>query len=129
MEEKDLYEIVGTNKVAIERIKDEQEKDRFIREKSKGTIKRLTTHIEIAKQKLKTTQSFRERMTLSTKIRQLEREIKVVESSYKQISTKEDREIYEEELKKLQNTRQNTSYVKIQSKQPKKPTEKGEERE
>ena len=68
-------------------------------------------------------------MTLSTKIRQLEREIKVVESSYKQISSKEDREIYEEELKKLQNTRQNTSYVKIQSKQPKKPTEKGEERE
>ena len=101
MEEKrNAYEIVGTNKIAIERIKEEQEQNRFIKEKAVGTIRRLSIHIEIAKQQLENTQSFREKLALQRKKIELEKKISIVEDSYRKIATKQDREIYTEELER-----------------------------
>ena len=66
MEEKrNAYEIVGTNRVAIDRIKDELEKDGFIKEKAMETIKRISRKIEIEKQKLEATSSLSEKLQQS----------------------------------------------------------------
>ena len=82
MEEKrNAYEIVGTNKVVIDRIKDEQEKNRFIEEKAMETIKRISRKIEIEKQKLEATSSLSEKILINRKIEKSEKEIEDIQKA------------------------------------------------
>ena len=95
MEDKrNAYEIVGTNKIAIDRIKDEQEKNRFIREKAMETIKRISRKKEIGEQKLNTTSSITEKILLDRELEKLEEEIEDVQKAYERIFDKEHREKY-----------------------------------
>lgn len=95
MEDKrNAYEIVGTNKIAIDRIKDEQEKNRFIREKAMETIKRISRKKEIGEQKLNTTSSITEKILLDRELEKLEEEIEEVQKAYERIFDKEHREKY-----------------------------------
>ena len=80
MEDKrNAYEIVGTNKVAIDRIKDELEKDDFIKEKALETIKRISRKIEIEKQKLEAISSLSEKILINRKIEKAEKEIEDIQ--------------------------------------------------
>lgn len=95
MEDKrNAYEIVGTNKVAIDRIKDELEKDDFIKEKALETIKRISRKIEIEKQKLEATSSLSEKILINREIEKLEKEIENIQKAYERIFDKEHREKY-----------------------------------
>ena len=95
MEEKrNAYEIVGTNKIAIDRKKGEQEKNRFIREKAMETIKRISRKKEIGEQKLNTTSSITEKILLDRELEKLEEEIEDVQKAYEKIFDKEHREKY-----------------------------------
>lgn len=95
MEEKrNAYEIIGTNKIVIDRIKDEQEKNRFIQEKAIETTKRIYRNIDVVKEKLNKTQSFQERILLDRRKKELEEEIEFVQSAYEKIFDKEHREKY-----------------------------------
>ena len=95
MEEKrNAYEIVGTNKVAIDRIKDELEKDDFIKEKAMETIKRISRKKEIGEQKLNTSSSITEKILLDRESKKLEEEIEDVQKAYERIFDKEHREKY-----------------------------------
>ena len=95
MEEKrNAYEIVGTNKVVIDRIKDEQEKNRFIEEKAMETIKRISRKIEIEKQKLEATSSLSEKILINRKIEKSEKEIEDIQKAYEKIYDREHRGKY-----------------------------------
>ena len=95
MEDKrNAYEIVGTNKIAIDRIKDEQEKNRFIKEKAMETIKRISRKIEIEKQKLEATSSLSEKILINRKIEKAEKEIEDIQKAYEKIYDKEHRGKY-----------------------------------
>ncbi len=95
MEDKrNAYEIVGTNKVAIDRKKDELEKDDFIKEKALETIKRISRKIEIEKQKLEATSSLSEKILINREIEKLEKEIENIQKAYERIFDKEHREKY-----------------------------------
>ena len=95
MEDKrNAYEIVGTNKVAIDRIKDELEKDDFIKEKALETIKRISRKIEIEKQKLEATSSLSEKILINRKIEKAEKEIEDIQKAYEKIYDKEHRGKY-----------------------------------
>ena len=95
MEDKrNAYEIVGTNKIAIDRIKDEQEKNRFIKEKAMETIKRISRKIEIEKQKLAVTSSISEKILIDREIEKSEKEIEDVQKAYERIFDKEHRGKY-----------------------------------
>ena len=95
MEDKrNAYEIVGTNKVAIDRIKDELEKDDFIKEKALETIKRISRKIEIEKQKLEATSSLSEKILINREIEKSEKEIENIQKAYERIFDKEHREKY-----------------------------------
>lgn len=95
MEDKrNAYEIVGTNKVAIDRIKDELEKDDFVKEKALETIKRISRKIEIEKQKLEATSSLSEKILINREIEKLEKEIENIQKAYERIFDKEHREKY-----------------------------------
>lgn len=95
MEDKrNAYEIVGTNKVAIDRIKDELEKDDFIKEKALETIKRISRKIEIEKQKLETTSSLSEKILINREIEKSEKEIEDIQKAYEKIYDREHRGKY-----------------------------------
>lgn len=95
MEEKrNAYEIVGTNKVAIDRIKEEIEKDGFIKEKALETIKRISRKIEIEKQKLEATSSISEKILINREIEKSEEEIEDVQKAYEKIYDREHRGKY-----------------------------------
>lgn len=95
MEEKsNAYEIIGTNKVAIDRIKDEQEKNRFIKEKAMETIKRISRKIEIEKQKLEATSSISEKILINSEIEKSDKEIEDIQKAYEKIFDREHREKY-----------------------------------
>lgn len=95
MEDKrNAYEIVGTNKVAIDRKKDELEKDDFIKEKALETIKRISRKIEIEKQKLEATSSLSEKILINREIEKSEKEIENIQKAYERIFDKEHREKY-----------------------------------
>ena len=95
MEEKrNAYEIVGTNRVAIDRIKDELEKDGFIKEKAMETIKRISRKIEIEKQKLEATSNISEKILINREIEKLEEEIEDVQKAYEKIYDREHRGKY-----------------------------------
>ena len=95
MEDKrNAYEIVGTNKIAIDRIKDEQEKNRFIKEKAMETIKRISRKIEIEKQKLAVTSSISEKILIDRENEKSEKEIEDVQKAYERIFDKEHRGKY-----------------------------------
>lgn len=95
MEDKrNAYEIVGTNKVAIDRIKDELEKDDFIKEKAMETIKKISRKIEIEKQKLEATSSLSEKILINRKIEKAEKEIEDIQKAYEKIYDKEHRGKY-----------------------------------
>ena len=95
MEDKrNAYEIVGTNKIAIDRIKDELEKDDFIKEKALETIKRISRKIEIEKQKLEATSSLSEKILINRKIEKAEKEIEDIQKAYEKIYDKEHRGKY-----------------------------------
>lgn len=95
MEEKrNAYEIVGTNRVAIDRIKDELEKDGFIKEKAMETIKRISRKIEIEKQKLEATSSLSEKILINREIEKSEKEIEDIQKAYEKIYDREHRGKY-----------------------------------
>ncbi len=95
MEDKrNAYEIVGTNKVAIDRKKDELEKDDFIKEKALETIKRISRKIEIEKQKLEATSSLSEKILINREIEKSEKEIEDIQKAYEKIFDREHREKY-----------------------------------
>ena len=95
MEDKrNAYEIVGTNKVAIDRIKDELEKDDFIKEKALETIKRISRKIEIEKQKLEATSSISEKILINKEIEKSEKEIEDIQKAYEKIYDREHRGKY-----------------------------------
>ena len=95
MEEKrNAYEIVGTNRVAIDRIKDELEKDGFIKEKAMETIKRISRKIEIEKQKLEATSNISEKILINREIEKSEEEIEDVQKAYEKIYDREHRGKY-----------------------------------
>lgn len=95
MEEKrNAYEIVGTNKIAIDRIKDEQEKNRFIEEKAVDRTKKISREIEIKEQKLETIQSISEKILIDREIENLRNQIKDVQEAYEKIFDREHREKY-----------------------------------
>ncbi len=111
MEDKrNAYEIVGTNKTAIDRIKDELEENRFIQEKKVETIKKKSIAIEIEKQKLETTSSISEKILIDRKIQKLQEEIEFVEKAYEKIFDREHREKYNALLKILDKSKETMLY-------------------
>lgn len=100
-EEKNAYEIVGTNKIVIDMMKDEFEKDRFIREKKKRKIDELSRKIEITQIKIKMSKSYVEKQEMQRKISGLEEEKTIVEKEYIKISDEEHRDKYNAYLEML----------------------------
>ena len=98
-EKRNAYEIVGTNKIAIDIMKDAFEKDRFIREKKERKIDELSRKIEITQMKIKMSKSDVEKQEMQRKISVLEEEKTIVEKEYKKISDEEHREKYNAYLK------------------------------
>ena len=126
MEDKrNAYEIVGTNKIVIDRIKDELEENRFIQEKAMETIKRISRKKEIGEQKLKTTSSITEKISLD---REIEKEIEKVQKAYERIFDKEHREKYNAFLEIVDKLKETMIYSKeeiknkIRKNRPKKET-------
>ena len=118
-EKRNAYEILGTNKIAVDRkrafdkkeegdkTKDEIQqqneikKDSFIREKKDEKIKKLSIKIEIIKKKIMMPGSDTEKKKLRVDLVDLEREIELVENAYRKISDKEHRDKYNAYLEML----------------------------
>ena len=107
-EKRNAYEIVGTNKIAVDRIKaqdntemNDKMKDKFIREKKESKMKELSRKIEITNIKIEMSESDTERQNMQAKSRALEYEKKLVERAYQKISDKEHRDKYNAYLEML----------------------------
>ena len=107
-EKRNAYEIVGTNKIAVDRIKaqdntemNDKMKDKFICEKKESKMKELSRKIEITNIKIEMSESDTERQNMQAKSRALEYEKKLVERAYQKISDKEHRDKYNAYLEML----------------------------
>ena len=94
--ERNAYEIIGTNRYAVERIKNVLDKDRFIQEKANDTIKQLNMKIEIAEKLLEenSQDDADNRKKLQQKILDLKNKIKLVENAFREVCNEQEREIY-----------------------------------
>ena len=119
-EKRNAYEILGTNKIAVDRIKafdkdeevykekdeiqkqNELKKDSFIREKKERKIAELSRKIEIAQKKILSSGNVKEKTTLQVEIAKCrhERDHLVVEA-YRKIADKEARDKYNAYLEML----------------------------
>lgn len=91
---KNAYEIIGTNKNVINRISDENEQNRFIEEKAYEKIKRLQLKIERITIILQNSDRKEERIKIRSQINALEKEIEKVKKAYQEIFDKRHRENY-----------------------------------
>ena len=77
-EKRNAYEMVGTNKIVVDRIKvqnnaemNDKMKDKFIHEKKEGKMKELSRKIEITNIKIEMSENDAERQSMQDKLRAL----------------------------------------------------------
>ena len=107
IEKRNAYEIVGTNKIAVDRIKEESEKDMFIHEKARGKINKLSSIKEMTEERKELSGSVTEKIEMQRKLRNLQKEIELVKKAFQKIADRERRDRYNAYLEMLEKTREN----------------------
>ena len=107
IEKRNAYEIVGTNKIAVDRIKEESEKDMFIHEKARGKINKLSSIKEMTEERKELSGSVTEKIEMQRKLRNLQKEIELVKKAFQKIADRERRDRYNAYLEMLDKTREN----------------------
>ena len=107
IEKRNAYEIVGTNKIAVDRIKEESEKDMFIHEKASGKINKLSSIKEMTEERKELSGSVTEKIEMQRKLRNLQKEIELVKKAFQKIADRERRDRYNAYLEMLDKTREN----------------------
>ena len=107
IEKRNAYEILGTNKIAVDRIKEESEKDMFIHEKARGKINKLSSIKEMTEERKELSGSVTEKIEMQRKLRNLQKEIELVKKAFQKIADRERRDRYNAYLEMLDKTREN----------------------
>lgn len=97
-ENRNAYEIIGTSREAVSRIKKEQDKNMFIMQKSQDTKRRILRRKTELEERLHYTEDAQQKLDIHHEIYRLESEMSLIEKAYQEIYTEERRNAYDASL-------------------------------
>ncbi len=97
-ENRNAYEIIGTSREAVSRIKKEQDKNMFIMQKSQDIKRRILRRKTELEERLHYTEDEQQKLDIEHEIYRLESEVNRIEKAYQEIYTEEKRNAYDASL-------------------------------
>ena len=97
-ENRNAYEIIGTSREAVSRIKKEQEKNMFIMQKSQDTKRKILRRKIALQERLDYAEDAQQKLDIQLEIYRLESEMNLIEKAYQEIYTEERRNTYDASL-------------------------------